>query len=177
MLARKGMSRATHLVIAGLVLAVGGCKGDSRPKLTAALMPPSAQPLMLGTSVEADVMAKATTPDAPPTVKKDKSFGGEGVVEFNDHKLISITDKNGNSYELWTMGNGAPKLGKLYLKGDGCPWVQEHIAKLDGAQNCPGNRKTGMSGTVGYFCLTAENGHVVHVECSEQTIEYWLSDK
>jgi hypothetical protein len=170
------MSLATNVVVAGLVLAAG-CKGDSRPKLTADLMPAGAQPLMLGKSVEADVMAKATTPDAPPEVKKDKSFGGDGVVEFNDHKLITITDKNGNSYDLWTMGDGPPKLGKMYLKGDGCPWVQDHIAKLDGARNCPGNRKTGMSGTTGYFCLTAENGHVVQVECSEHTLEYWLSDK
>jgi hypothetical protein len=170
------MALAKHLVLLA-ALAACGKGGGSRPKLTTDLIPPGAQPLMLGKSVEADVMAKATAPDAAPTVSKDKSFGGEGVVQFNEHKLISITDKNGSTYDLWTMGEGPPKLGKLYLKSDGCPWVADHIAKLDGAKNCPGNRKTGMSGTVGYFCLTADDGHVVHVECSEKTIEYWLSDK
>jgi hypothetical protein len=164
------MAVTKHLVLAALV--VTGCKGSSRPKLTAELLPPGAHGLMLGTSVEADVMAKTTSPE----VQKDRSFGGEGVVMFNDHKLISISDATG-TYELWTMGDGAPKLGRMSLRGDGCAWVTDHIAKLDGSRECPGNRKTGMSGSVGYFCLTADNGHVVHVECSEKTIEYWLSDK
>jgi hypothetical protein len=164
------MALTKHLVLGAIVAA--GCKGSSRPKLTADLIPASAQPLMLGKSVEADVMAKTNSPE----VKKDKSFGGDGVVMFNDHKLVSIEDAGG-SYDLWAMGDGPPKLGRMSVRGEGCAWVKDHIAKLDGSQDCPGNRKTGLSGSVGYFCLTAEDGHVVHVECSEKTIEYWLSDK
>lgn len=165
------MARATYL---GLVaIGVMGCgKGGSRPKLTAELIPPAARPLMLTTSVEADVMAKTATPE----VKKDKAFGGDSALTFNDHPLISIKDGE-NSYELWTMGDGPPKLGRIYVRGEGCAWVNEHIAKLDGSRNCPGNRKTGPSGSTGYYCLTADNGHVVHVECSEKMIEYWVSDK
>ncbi|HEU4612278.1 MAG TPA: hypothetical protein VFS15_09390 [Kofleriaceae bacterium] len=167
------MARATQL---GLVMAmVAGCGkggGGSRPKLTAELLPPAAQPLMLVTSGEADVMGKVSAPE----VTKDKAFGGESSNTFNDHPLITI--KDGESYyELWTMGDGPPKLGRISLRGEGCAWVNEHIATLDGSRNCPGNRKTGPSGSTGYYCLTADNGHVVHVECSENMIQYWVSDK
>ena len=144
-----------------------GCK-SSRPKFTPELMPPSAKPLVLGTSTETDVLAKA--PGAE--VHKDKSLGGDQIVEFNDHKAVYIEGGGlGGSAYLWPGKDGTPRLGMLTMKApEGCSWIKEHIAKLDGARNCPNNRKTGESGNEMYYCLDAPDGRVVHVECTHDAL-------
>lgn len=176
--APSGMTR-TDLVPYLLVsaLAVGcGSKSDSLPKLTPELMPPAASPLFLGKSTEADVLAKVAK-DPAPEVKKDKSLGGDGQVMFNEHKSIWIGQEAFGEAYLWSDGGGAPVLGRLALKQtDACAWVNEHIGKLEGAKNCPGNRKTGASNGTSYFCASLDD-HVVHIECSGTTIEYWLGKK
>ena len=166
MLARHGMRLLTlsFAALSALAVLAAGCKSSSRPKFTPELMPPSAKPLVLGTSTETDVLAKA--PGAE--VHKDKSLGGDQIVEFNQHKGVYIEGGGlGGSAYLWPGNDGTPRLGMLTVKApEGCGWIKEHIAKLDGARNCPNNRKTGESGNEMYYCLDAPDGRVVHVECT-----------
>lgn len=155
------------------VLALVGCKKEL-PAFKPELMPPSSSPLVLGSSTEADVMAKVgSLPKDGLQVSKDKSLGGDQMVAFNDHPSIFIKHPDFGEAWLWDIG-GTPKLGKLDLvKAEGCAWVLEHIAKLEGSRNCPGNRKTGGNADGGYWCASLD-GHTVHIECGRSMIELWL---
>jgi hypothetical protein len=161
----------THIGLV-LLLALAGC--EKAPKFTPAMMPPAASPLVLGTSTEADVLAKvASLPKDTLEVSKDKSLGGDKMVAFNDHPSIYIKHPDFGEAWLWDIG-GTPKLGKLTLvKSEGCPWLLEHIANLDGSRKCPGNRKTGGNADGGNWCASLD-GHTVHLECGRSMIDYWL---
>ena len=165
-----------------IAVALAACgKSDSRPTFTPALMPPSAAPLVLGQSVEADVIAKF---GAEMEISRDKSLGGTEQVGFNEHAAILIQRRPGTELYLWTQADATPRLGRFTIQApEGCAWVHDHIGTLSGARNCPGNRKTGKmtdkSGTTesGYYCLAMPDGRVVHVECGGTVIEYWIGKK
>lgn len=180
------MSLAKPLIVLGVGLAIAsaGCKSESLPKFTPALMPPSASPLVLGASTEADVIAKlgpakpATPEGRVREIKKDKSLGGEGTVAFNDHPSVYIEEPGVGGFYLWSEGGGAPVLGQFEIKApEGCAWLQEHVGKLDGARKCPGNRKTGVTAQSGYVCMQLDDGRVVHAECGEHSIGYFIGKK
>jgi hypothetical protein len=158
-----------------LLVVLAAC-GKDLPAFTPELMPPSASPLMMGSSTEAEVMAKiASLPENERQVVKDKSLGGTQVVAFNDHPSIHIEHPAFGEAWLWDMG-GTPKLGKLTLEGEGCAWVVANIAKLEGSTACPGNRKTGGSEKGGYWCASLD-GHTIHIECSPTEIDLWVGKK
>lgn len=162
-------------VVVGFALAVASCKKEL-PKYTPALMPPSAAPLVLGSSTEADVMARiAALPKEELEIAKDLSLGGDQHVEFNDHKSLNIRHPKFGQAWLWDIG-GSLKLGRLTLVGsEGCAWTLEHVATLAGAKNCPGNRKTGGTADGGYWCAELD-GHTVHIECGRTMNDYWLGN-
>lgn len=159
------------VVVAALVVA--SCKKEL-PTYTPALMPPSAAPLVIGSSTEADVMARiAALPKEELEIAKDLSLGGDMKVAFNDHPSIHIEHPKFGAAWLWNIG-GSLKLGKLTLtNSEGCAWTLEHVATLDGAKNCPGNRKTGGTADGGYWCAELD-GTTVHIECGRTMNDYWL---
>jgi hypothetical protein len=177
------MSSVKHLLLVALV-SIGCGKSSSLPKLTPALMPPSASPLVLGASTEADLIAKlgpakpATPEGREREISRDKQFGGEGQVQFNEHASIRINEPGVGEFYLWADGGRTPVLGRFDIKApEGCAWLKDNVAKLDGARSCPGNRKTGVTGDNGYVCMQLDDGRVVHAECSTNSISYWIGKK
>jgi hypothetical protein len=157
----------TSLVVA-LALCASCGKGGGAPVLTAKLMPPGAEKLVLGTSVEADALA--VLPGA--TIDKDKSLGGSGVVMFNDH-AVEVLHSDAGEITLRPDDKGTPRLLRVVLQGPGrCDWVKQNIASLPGAETCHGtNRRSGDHGGEMLYCLQTEAGARVWVECIHRTGE------
>jgi hypothetical protein len=141
----------------------GGGGGVAAPRIDAKHMPPGAEGLVVGASTEAQVAAKL--PGA--TVDKDKSLGGSGIVQFNDHPVETMhTDTM--TATLWSDGD-ALRLMRLILRGAGrCDWVKQTIATLPDAAACRNtNRKPGDSGGEMLYCLATEDGaRSLWVECA-----------
>src|SRR5512141_1387045 len=97
--------RSLLLVSLVLVSASACGKGGGAPVLTAKLMPPGAEGLVLGTSVEADVLPKL--PGAK--IDKDKSLGGSGVVMFNEH-AVEVVRSDAGEITLRPDDKGTPRV-------------------------------------------------------------------
>ena len=145
----------------------GGSAGSGAPRMTAALMPPGTEGLVLGASTEADVKAKL--PGAK--VEKDKSFGGDEVVRFNDHPS-EVFSTEGLSLTLWPDAAGTLRLARIHAFSAGrCAWLKQAITPVAGADRCRGsNRVSGDRGHEMFYCLaTADGAHPVWVDCSRDT--------
>jgi hypothetical protein len=176
--------RATVISVGFLVAA--GCKDDALPKFTPALMPPAASPLVLGKSTESDVLAKlgparpaASPDDRVREIAKHEKLGGNGIVAYNEHPSIFINEPGFGEFYLWAEAdNSVPVLGHFSIKQDQpCAWLAANVGKLEGAENCPGNRVRGIRGETGYLCLVMDDGRVVHAECGGSTISYSIGKK
>ena len=121
-------------------------------------------------------------------INKDKSLGGTEKVAFNDLAAEHVSAEGVGSFWLLPGSDGVPRLAMFRIRAqEGCGWVKEHIGNLDGAERCPGNRKTGESGKSLYYCLSADDGRIVHVQCDadmpgnaggpSDVIEYRLGTK
>jgi hypothetical protein len=155
------MRRATVLLLFVLV-ACGKSSSSSKPKtphanlpeLTAELTPAALAGFTLLGSTEADVLAKF------PTAKI-------GQMNFNDMPSDTLGIATPHM-ELMTTPRG--KDGKLFhveLADAGvCDWVKQKMGSLDGAKDCPGNRKTGEMGSESYYCARTADGHVIGIDCT-----------
>jgi hypothetical protein len=161
-------------LVASLAIALVGCSssggsggGSGAPRMTAALMPPGTEGLVLGASTEADVKAKL--PGAK--IEKDKSLGGDMVVQFNEHPAETLSTE-GLSMTLWRDAGGTLRLTRIHAFSAGrCAWLKQAIASVPGAATCRGsNRVSGDRGHEMFYCLaTADGAHPVWVECSRDT--------
>lgn len=117
---------------------------------------------MIGASTEAQVIAKL--PGAE--VSKDQSLGGEGVVEYNDHKAEYLRTAT-TTATLWKDAGGTLRLMKLHMHGDGlCKWAAKTIAAMKGPTYCVGNRR--MDPGEAESCVASSDGALrVVVDCHD----------
>jgi hypothetical protein len=153
-----------------LVVMLAGC-GSSRPAYDDKLVSPAVKGLKVGVATLDDV-TKAF-PDAK--VEKDKSLGGEGVVEFNDHKAIAV---HAPGFDSYVVGG---KLAHFEMVAPGaCDWLIKTMDGMKGSTACPGNRKMGKdrAGNEAAYCASAGD-RVVWIECNkgaQESIEYTLGE-
>ncbi|MBV8757861.1 MAG: hypothetical protein JO257_11310 [Deltaproteobacteria bacterium] len=149
------------------MLMVAACHGSSRPTYDDKLIAPEAKGLKLGTATLADV--QKAFPDV--TVDKDKSLGGDKIVEYNDKKAIAFDAPNGTSGHIV---DGV--LVNLHVhEPNACSWLIKTMDGLDGSRSCPGNRKTGKSrdNATAYYCASLGD-RVVAIECDHDGYDYHI---
>lgn len=154
------MKRLAFLV----VVVVAGCKGSSPPAFTDALVAPQVKGLKVGASTLDDVTK--LYPQAE--VKKDKSLGGDGIVQFNDQKAIYV---HGSGFEAYVIDG---KLGHFTMVAPGvCGWLIQTMDKMAGSTACPGNRKMGSTKDQqnASYCASAGD-RTVWLECGKGEHEY-----
>lgn len=120
-----------------LLLLVAACHGSSRPAFDDKLLAPDVKGLKVGTSTLDDL----TKAFPGLEVNKDKSLGGEEIVEYNGKKSIHA---HGGGVEANIVDG---KIEHLVVHGPGLlDWLVKTMDGLDGSKDCPGNRKMGKSG-------------------------------
>jgi hypothetical protein len=149
-----------------LLVFLAAC-GSSRPAFDDKLLAPAAKGLKVGVSTLDDV----TTAFPGAKVEKDKSLGGEGIVQFNDQKAVAVHAAGFDGYVV----DG--KLAHFEMLAPGaCDWLISTMDGMKGSTDCPGNRKMGKSGGEAAYCASAGD-RVVWIECTkgtQESIEYTL---
>jgi hypothetical protein len=141
-----------------LLLAVlAACHGGSRPKFDDKLMSPAAKGLKVGVATLDDVTKAFPTAQ----VDKDKSLGGDKIVEYGDKKAIAV---DGDGVEASIVDG---KLVSIYVHGPGLyDWLVSTMDGMAGATDCPGNRKMGKDGHEAAYCASAGD-QVVFIEADK----------
>jgi hypothetical protein len=139
------------------VLAACGKGGSSRPAFDDKLMNPAAKGLKVGVATLDDVTKAFPTAE----VHKDKSLGGDMIVEFNGKKAISIEGDGVSA----SIVDG--KLVNLYVHGPKLyDWLVGTMDGMAGSKDCPGNRKMGKSGGEAAYCASAGD-KVVFIDATQ----------
>jgi hypothetical protein len=146
-----------YLVIAALAACGKSSGSGDRPKLTQ--MPPGADGLVIGASTEAQVTAKL----AGAEISKDRSLGGDMIVEYNEHKAVVVRLEK-TTATLWKDAGGTLRLMKLEMHADGlCDWATKTATAMN-AGGCGGNRK--MDPGEHQWCVASSDGALeVVIDC------------
>ncbi len=130
-------------------------------------MPPTLRSIELRKTTEAEILAAY-----PSATVSD--------MTFNDAKSHEIKVASPHITFITKPPTKDGVVYRLYLEeANACDWVKTQIDPLEGSRNCPGNRKTGMSGGSSHHCMDLPDGTLVSVDCSTREaprpaeIEIW----
>lgn len=142
------------------------------PVLTAAMVPPPAKGMLVGSSTKKDFDAAFKSTE----VVVDKRIGGNAKVEYNGEPashvdIAAAPPVRGGTAWFTREADGTDRLQHLELRletSDTCAWNTTTLGKVEGTNRRPGsNRKFG--GPSSYTAGNADGSKPVGIECTTST--------